>query len=66
VTESVDASVPPHVIEEANRKLKDAVKRYFEDVDQQLRWYSKQHCFIATLFKMSETCMPTEATALSQ
>lgn len=41
IVEHVDAGVPSHVTDEADKKLTDAVKRYFEDVDQQLRWYSK-------------------------
>ena len=37
----VDAVVVDHVIEEANRKLRDAVRRNFEEPEQHLQWFCK-------------------------
>ena len=38
---NVDASVVDHVIDEANKKLRDAVRRNFEDPELHLQWFRK-------------------------
>jgi len=38
---NVDATVADHIIQEANKKLRDAVKRNFEDPEQHLQWFRK-------------------------
>jgi len=38
---NVDAVVVDHVIEESNRKLRDAVRRNFEEPAQHLQWFRK-------------------------
>ena len=37
----IDAVVADHVIEEANRKLSDSVKRNFEEPELHLQWFCK-------------------------
>jgi len=37
----IDAVVADHVIEEANRKLSDSVRRNFEEPEQHLQWFCK-------------------------
>jgi len=37
----IDAVVVDHVIEEANRKLSDSVRRNFEEPEQHLQWFCK-------------------------
>jgi len=48
---NVDAVVVEDVIEEANRKLRDAVRRNFEEPQQHLQWF----CESARL----STCLPS-------
>ena len=36
---NVDAIVADHIIEEANRKLRDSVRRNFEEPQQHLQWF---------------------------
>jgi len=38
---NVDAVVADHVIGEANRKLRDAIRRYFEEPEQHRQWFCK-------------------------
>jgi len=40
---NVDAVVAEHVMQQANKKLCDAIRRNFEDPDQHLLWFRKSH-----------------------
>ena len=53
----VDARVVDHVINEANRKLKDAVKRNFEDADQHLQWFSMCKLLVSSSDSQKSQCI---------
>ena len=49
-TVNTDAHVADHIVAAAQAKLKEAVKRNFEDPQAHLQWYGKRlHSFVATL-----------------
>jgi len=55
---NVDATVVDHVIEEANQKLRDAVRRNFEEPEQHLQWFGES-LLQGDIFKLVTIIWPT-------
>ena len=54
-TLNVDAKVADHIVKNANAKLKEAVRRNFEDPESHLHWFSECiHYIDSFIFRFSE------------